>query len=199
MLFYLLIFSDKYYKIKKCFSFFGVMKMARTTVFQEEMFLEKALLFIQEEGIESLNVRSLCDYIGCSTQPLFKNFINMDEFKKILKNYLFQYYQKFIDEVVEKGDYLFTKSLAYCLFAQEEPNLFKAIFMIEKHASILDLEELSFFSKQYKCTKKAAERIFLDVQFYTHGLACQIACKEIIVTEREIKKLLNNMIKKFIK
>ncbi len=174
--------------------------MARTTIFQEDMFFEKALLFIQEKGIESLNVRSLCEFIGCSTQPLFKNFNNMDEFKMNLKNYLYHYYEEFIEEIVEKSDYLFTKSLAYCLFSLDEPNLFKALFMTgEKIDSILNLEELSFFSKQYKYTKKEAERIFYDVQFYVHGLSCQIACKEITTTEREIKKLLKNMIKKFCK
>ena len=48
--------------------------MARKTKFTQNQILERAKEFINEYGIERMNARNLCKYIGCSTQPLFKNF-----------------------------------------------------------------------------------------------------------------------------
>ena len=62
--------------------------MARKVEYDKEMFLIKAKDYINEFGIELLNSRDLCKYIGCSTQPLFRNFNNMDNFKIELKKLL---------------------------------------------------------------------------------------------------------------
>ena len=56
--------------------------MARNVSFLKENILEKSVLFIKEYGYSALTVRSLAKYIGCSTQPLFKNFENFDVYKK---------------------------------------------------------------------------------------------------------------------
>ena len=180
--------------------------MARKVMFEENIFLEKAQSYIQEYGIDSMNARSLCEYVGCSTQPLFKNFNSMDEFKLCLRKYLILYYEEFIDEILEKDDYLYTLNFSYSLFALEEPNLFKALFMSElienqnhedNFLSFYDSEVIQSVVKQYGGTKKQAEKLCRDVFFYTHGLSCQIACKSISMPEREIKKLIRNIIKCF--
>ena len=56
--------------------------MGRKTMFNEEIILEKSKEFIKENGVDALNARNLCKYIGCSTQPLFRNFNNMEGLKK---------------------------------------------------------------------------------------------------------------------
>ena len=61
--------------------------MARKISFDKEYILKNAKNFIEEKGIECLNARDLCKYIGCSTAPLFRNFSGMIEFKKELKKY----------------------------------------------------------------------------------------------------------------
>ena len=179
--------------------------MARRTHFDEKIILEKTYAFINEKGIDALNARDLCKYIGCSTQPLFKNFKNMKEFKKKTKEYLHSFYNNFIYKIVDKNDYLFTISYAYALFALKEPNIFKALFMSdlvgsrtieEVLNSSWNIETIKSIPKQYKLTKKQAERLYRDVRFYTHGLSCQIACNSILVTEKEIKKLISNLIEK---
>lgn len=178
--------------------------MARKTVFAKEIILQKTLGFIKEKGIEQMNSRELCKYIGCSTQPLFKNFASMEGLKIDLKKYLHDYYDEFINKLVDKENYLFTISFAYAMFAYKEPNIFKALFMSdlagtrtveEVLKSPQNIETIKSIPKQYNLAKKQAERLYRDVRFYTHGLACQIACKSIKVTEKEIKNLINNIIK----
>ena len=62
--------------------------MARNVSFSKEDILEKSVNFIKEYGYSKLTVRELSKYIGCSTQPLFRNFENFDVYKKELKGYL---------------------------------------------------------------------------------------------------------------
>ena len=45
-------------------------------------------------------------------------------------------------------------------------------------------------------SKKQAEKLYRDIRFYTHGLACQIACNSILITEEEIKKYIKETIEK---
>ena len=177
--------------------------MARTTKFNKDDILEKTKEFIKENGFESLNARSLCKYIGCSTQPLFKNFENMEGLNKELKTYLHDYYDDFINKIVDENDYLYTISYAYALFAYKEPNIFKALFM-SKLAGSRTIDEVLHAShnigtikastKQYNMSLSEAENLYRDVRFFTHGLSCQIACNSIKVTNEEIKKLIKNLI-----
>ena len=44
----------------------------------------------------------------------------------------------------------------------------------------------------------SAEKLYITVRFYTHGLSCQIACKSITIDEKEIKVLINNIIEKLV-
>lgn len=179
--------------------------MARTTVFNEDIILEKTKKYINEKGIDSMNARDLCKYIGCSTQPLFKNFGSMKGLKIKLKKYLHDYYDEFIYKIVNKDDYLFTISYAYALFAYQEPNIFKALFMSdlagsrtinEVLTSSHNIATIESIPKQYGLTKKQSEKLYRDVRFYTHGLSCQIACNSIVVDEKEIRNLINDIIKK---
>ena len=71
--------------------------MARTIKFSKEYLLEKSVDFIKEEGYSKLTVRELAKYIGCSTQPFFKNYDNLKKKKKDLKLYLRNDYESFIN------------------------------------------------------------------------------------------------------
>ena len=58
--------------------------MAKKTMFQKDYILSKAFDFVVEKGFEELSARNLSKYIGCSTQPLFKCFTDMDDLKNNL-------------------------------------------------------------------------------------------------------------------
>ena len=179
--------------------------MARKTTFNKDYILEKTSEFIKTYGVEVMNARDLCKYIGCSTQPLFKNFSSMEGLKKSIKKYLHDYYDEFIYKIVDKNDYLYTISYAYALFAYREPKIFKALFMTELAGnrtidevlkSSWNIETIQSIPKQYGLSKKQSERLYRDVRFFTHGLSCQIACNSISVTEEEIQILTKDIIMK---
>ena len=61
--------------------------MSRKVIFEKDYIINKSVDFIKEKGIDNLSVREVSNYIGCSTQPLFRVFDNMDDYKKnLVKN-----------------------------------------------------------------------------------------------------------------
>ena len=182
--------------------------MARKVVFDENIILEKTKCFIKEKGIDAMNARDLCKYIGCSTQPLFKNFENMDIFKKRLKKYLHDYYDDFILKIVDKNNYLYTISYAYALYAKLEYNIFKSLFITELAGTRTIKEVLNTswniptieaMTKQYNISLKKAEEVYRDVRFYTHGISSQLCAKTIKINNKEIENLIKEMINKCLK
>lgn len=178
--------------------------MARTISFSKEEILEKSVNYIKENGYYSLTVRSLANYIGCSTQPIFRNFKNFEVYKKELKKYLRKDYESFITKYVNKENYLYTISQAYVLYAKKEQNIFFSMFMADLAGSrtvkeVLDTdrnkETIIAMTKQYNISLEEASRVYRDVRFYTHGMATQLCVNSIKLTEKEISDLILNNIK----
>ena len=177
--------------------------MSRTIKFTKEELLEKSVDFIKENGYSKLTVRELVKYIGCSTQPIFKNYDNFDMYKKDLKRTLKDNYNDFIFKIVDETDYLYTISIAYALYAKKEPNIFLSLFMADLAGTrtvreVLDTERnkktIIAMTKQYNLSIEEAERIYREVRFYTHGIATQLCVKSIKLTDNEIKELIKNNI-----
>ena len=164
--------------------------MARTINYSKEDILEKSVDFIKEQGYSKLTVRELANYIGCSTQPIFKNYANFDMYKEDFKFYL-------------RKDYLYTISYAYAFYAKKEPNVFFTLFMTDFAGSrtveeVLNtdrnMETINAMVKQYKISLEEAKRVYREVRFYTHGIATQLCVNSIKLTDREIKDLIKNNI-----
>lgn len=177
--------------------------MARKEIFTKEDILNKSVSYIKEYGIDKLTVRDLAKYIGCSTQPIFKYYKNMNEFKGDLKKYLRYDYGTFINNYVDKEDYLMTISYAYALYAKEESNLFKAMFLsnlsgsrtVEEMVTMeRNIPTLIAMRMQYNISRSKAEEVYRDVIFYTHGIASQLCNKSIVLEKNEIYELIKRMI-----
>ena len=178
--------------------------MARNISFSKEEILEKSVNFIKKYGYSKLTVRELSKYIGCSTQPLFRNFENFDVYKKELKGYLRKDYESFIAKYINKNDYLYTISYAYALYAKEEPNIFFSMFMADLAGSrtvkeVLDTdrnkETIIAMTKKYNISLEDANKIYRDVRFYTHGIATQLCVNSIKLTNKELEEFIKNNIK----
>ncbi len=178
--------------------------MARTIKFSKDELLKKSVEFIKEYGYSKLTVRDLAKYIGCSTQPIFKNYDNFDLYKDDLKKYIHEDYYSFISKYVNKEDYLYTISYAYAIYGKKEPNMFFSMFMADLSGSrtireVLDtdrnMETIVAMTKQYNISLEMAEKVYRDVRFYTHGLATQLCVGSIKLTDKEIEELIKNNIK----
>lgn len=181
--------------------------MARKERFTKEYLINGGVEFVREHGIEQLNVRNLAQFMRCSTQPIFRNYTNIEQYKLDLKKALHNRYKNYIYENTDKNNFLFTTCYSYALFAKKEPNIFRALFITslagsrtidEVIKSSWNQETITYAIKEYNITKERAERLYRDIRFYTHGIATQLSCESIILTEEELHELIEETIKKLI-
>jgi len=177
--------------------------MTKTIKFSKDEIMEKSVSFIKEKGYSQLTVRELAKFIGCSTQPIFRNYNNFELYKDDLKLYLRKDYNSFISKYVDINNYLYTISYAYALYAKKEPNIFSSLFMTDLAGSrtvdeVLNTDRnkdtINSMLKQYKISLEKAEKIYREVRFYTHGIATQLCIKSIKLSDEEIKDLIKNNI-----
>lgn len=179
--------------------------MARIEKYDKDYLLKKGVEFVRLYGLNSLNARSLAHFMSCSTQPLFRNYSSISEYKKDLKKEMKKNYNSFINKLIDPEDYLLTISYAYALYAKEEPNLFYALFVSELTGSRTVDEVINSswnratiesMPQKYHITLKQAEELYRDTRFYTHGIATQLCAKSIILSNNEIKNLIASTITK---
>ena len=163
----------------------------RPKVSKEEI-IDQAYMMIKTEGIEQLNARSLANRLGCSTQPIFKNFKNMEELKQYTKVKIDEQYDAFIKKYHDTNDELFSIASAYIHFASEERHLFGALFV---HPLIESRNMSEVLTSSWNLETIA--NLYRDVRFYSHGIATQIYAGTIILSKGEIEELVRNAIDRF--
>ena len=162
--------------------------MARRIQISREIILSTAFQKLVRDGYSSINITSLAQEIGCSTQPIAWHFGNMDGLRDALLQHSLNYMR---DHFTLSGDTT-TTMLAeiqrkYINLAFDSPNLYKYLYMTDQDRA--QTEEviqalrfpnyekiLSLLQQEYGVSRKAAERYLLDLQLYVHGIAsCAVA------------------------
>ena len=105
--------------------------MARKTQISKEVILQTALQMLIEDGYSAINIKTLSQKIGCSTQPLVWHFENMDGLRKALAEYALNYANEKMTPKEDSAVMPFEQvGNAYIKMALYEPNLFKFVFLI---------------------------------------------------------------------
>lgn len=173
--------------------------MARTARITGEMLVEAGVRLVLESGIAALNIRSLAARLGCSIQPIFRNFGSMEALRAEIIRGLDSVYQAFIDARIDKADYLFTISLAHIALAQEQKNLFQVMFLTDAYGtrtvpqileSSWNRETIECTAAQYSLSMEAAEVVYRDVRFYTFGIAQGVYAGSVALAPGEAELLL---------
>ena len=146
----------------------------------KEAMIEGAFQLIREQGHESLTVRNLASFLGCSTQPIMYQFPNMDTLRDLTYQKADDYHSAYI---LAAGD-LLEIGLRYIRFAEEEPQLFRFLFQSGRFSG-LSLEDLirapevagvlSAVSEEEKLTPEDAAAFFEPLAAVVHGYASLIA------------------------
>ena len=175
--------------------------MARKAIFKKDFIINKSVDFIKENGIDKLSARELTKYIGCSTQPIFRLYNNMDIYKRDLKKELNKEYNDFTEKFIDKDNYFLSINYAYAMYAKKENSLFKALFISDlsdkKDKNKKELIEI--LKEEYNISDAKAESVYRDVSLYTKGLATNLCLKSMNISDKDLLFLINNCIKRNIK
>ena len=106
--------------------------MARKESITKNDIINAAFAILQEEGIEQVTARKLAAKAGCSTQPIFRVYKNMEELAEDLFakacDFFQEYYSGFRKQTVTPFVHL---GNIYIKFAAEHKKLFAFIFLSE--------------------------------------------------------------------
>lgn len=139
-----------------------------------------AFQMARKEGMEEVTARKLAGVAGCSTQPIFRVYHNMEEVQKDVIEQAAVFFEEFYEKYPKSQSMPFINlGLAYISFAQKEKNLFRAMFLSEnrggkslyellngKHGNVM--KEINK-AKEEGCADP--EGLFMKMWIFIHGAA----------------------------
>lgn len=163
--------------------------------------LQAAFAIIREKGPDALNARAIAKALGCSTQPLFRVFDSMEDIHHEMLRMAGECFNSYIrrSEELDERPYKGT-GMAYILFAKEEPELFKLLFMrdrVQEGTETADDDEnldyvLEVLQQATHLRRDQALRFHQALWIYTHGLAVMVATHYISYDQDRISQLLSD-------
>lgn len=175
--------------------------MARKETVTREILIDTAFSLLREEGMEQVTARKLAAKAGCSTQPIFRIYKNMDELQLELCEKMIIYFEKYYDGFVKKDDTPFVNlGLAYIQFAEREKNIFQALFLSQNRGGKSLYELLNGnkgvvvreINKAKDAGKTNASELFMMMWIFIHGAACMAITGDYDLTEAETLKMLKD-------
>lgn len=91
--------------------------------------LDAALDLMRQEGFERFTARKIAECLNASTQPIYKEFKNMDDLKIHLTDYVIDFIKLNVFRIEEKQLDIREVCTNYILFSKREGRLFAALFM----------------------------------------------------------------------
>lgn len=175
--------------------------MARKATVTEDMILDSAFALMREEGFEQVTARKLAAKAGCSTQPIFRMYENMEEVVSNVYQKAITYFEDFYTACPWNEELPFINlGMAYIRFATVEKNMFRLLFLSE-HRGERSMYELlngsqGVVSKDAAKAKAAGVRspgeLFMKIWIFIHGAACMSLTGDFDLTEEETLTLLVN-------
>ena len=152
--------------------------------FDRESVLDAALGLVRERGYDALSTRAVAERAGCSVQPIYSLFGDMEGLMQALYEHARAWVTAFNEEHAGDGENLFeSNGLAHLRLAREEPLLF-AFLYLSPYLDTRNLDELYRSVSQpgvEECIMElghldaaAAHELYLNMIVYTHGLAVML-------------------------
>ena len=167
---------------------------------QKEDIIQESVSIVAQEGINALNARKIAKKLGCSTQPLFYIYENMDDLKKDVMNEIVKIFD--IEVLKSETGELEYKDIGinYIRFAKEEPELFKIMFNRQINEGAFDFIDLTgsaktileTISKQTGMSNEDAKQFHLRMWLYVNGIASLVANQTVEFNDEEIAELLKD-------
>lgn len=155
--------------------------MAKKSITKQQI-TDAAYSLAEQYGMDGLNMRSVAERCGCSTQPIYLSFANAEQLKQAVSDKIVNTYRNYIDREIASGKYPEYKAsgMAYIRFAREKPQLFKYLFMRNRSGELAgeqatDFEYDAQRARQYGLNASGAIKMHTHMWIYVHGIAVMYA------------------------
>ncbi len=166
---------------------------------KKEDLIKGAINIIRTKGLEELSARNLAREVGCSTQPIFRIFENMDDLKNAVYDDIYEIQNKYLLRENKHQVPFIGIGLYYIEFAKKEKNLFKFLFMstCSKYNNILDMAENEqgkkyalMIEKSTGLSNESSKQIYINTWLIIHGIASMMATTNSELSEKEIETII---------
>lgn len=180
--------------------------MARKESITKDMLIDVAFELVKEEGSENLTARKLASKAGCSTQPIFRIYKNMDEVAEEVFEKAMKYYQDYCKNSKKSSSVPFVDlGLTYIAFAQNHKNLFRLLFLSEQqfghNLSEIINGELQYVGHEFIRARNtgcmAPDKLFQGMWTFIHGAATMSLIGEYDLSVEQTKDMLTKVYKAF--
>lgn len=177
--------------------------MARKVQISKEIILQEALEMLIESGYSSINIKTLSQKIGCSTQPLVWHFENMEGLRKALSEYALSYANNKMYPSAENPVEAFEKiGREYVKIAVCEPNLFRFLYLdgtqisdaspftaiITSNRNAALIKKISVF---FGISEEKIGQYLQNTIIYAHGIATLVATNVMAASVEEMMTMIN--------
>lgn len=180
--------------------------MARKETITKTDILNAAFEMTMKEGFDRVTARTLAAKAGCSTQPIFRVYKNMEELGAELFERVVAYFDEYYEKFPKKSDTPFVNlGFAYIKFAQDYPKLFKLLFDSENKygKSLYDILNGKGGSVVREVNNarfagcKNPSVMFMKMWIFIHGAACMSLTGDYDLNEEETVALLGESYQAF--
>ncbi len=180
--------------------------MPRTISITKENLIDAAIELLKREGLSALTARKLAKEAGCSTQPIFRAYQNMDELYADVFGVCAHIFSEHCASDRSASNVPFVNlGLAYISFAQSNKEIFRLLFLSDNRygRSLLELlnGETGFLKEQIAAAKeqgcKDPQGLFMKMWMLIHGSACMSLTDDYDLDIESTQKLLEEAEKVF--
>lgn len=161
--------------------------MPRTKQIEKQDILRAAAEVIRQKGESALTVRGIAGVLGCSTQPLYYEFANIEQLRAELLPYVRQQYLQFrCSNYKEFGRHFLN-------FARQEKELFRFVYLRRRAPGETLLDDINYgetirlLSQNLEMEPETARRMHHQMQLRCYGLGVMLATDYLELTEAQIE------------
>lgn len=162
--------------------------MPRTKQIEKQDILGAAAEVVRQKGEQALTVRNIAAQLGCSTQPLYYEFANIDQLRAELLPYVREHYLQFRCSNYKAFGRHFLN------FARQEKELFRFVYLRRRNPgeTLLDdvncEETVRLLAKNLEMPAHTARAMHRQMQFRCYGLGAMLATCYCEMTQEEIER-----------
>lgn len=163
----------------------------------KEQIINAAVDVLRDDGFSAINARSVAKKLGCSTQPIYFSFRNMEELKAALTERAIQMHTQRVRDslrIHEGNDSRYSSyGMGFVKFAAEEKQLFRWLYLEGEQLGpyqndVLTSEVISVITEEFGYEEDIARRFHQDMVYFTYGLAILANTDHLHLTEAELRE-----------
>ena len=153
--------------------------------------IDAAVDVLREGDAAAINARSVAKKLGCSTQPIYLSFQNMDDLKAAMTQRAIALHTQHIWDSNSDTQYS-CYGMGFVKFAAEEKYLFRWLYLdgeqLGPHKDdVLLPENIAAIVNEYGYTEEVARKLHQDMIYYSYGMAILANTGHLNLTDSELR------------